>query len=273
MSDTRTSDAWDHGSPYERFMGRWSRGVAPEFLAWLDLPGSGRWVDVGCGTGALTAAIADTCAPASLVGIEPSPGFLASARRNLGSRAALHEGSATSIPLADASVDAVVSGLVLNFVPDVAAALVEASRVVVPGGTVAAYVWDYAGRMDFLRHFWDAAVAADPAAVALDEGVRFPLCDGRALAKAFGDAGLVGVRTTTLDVATEFAGFEAYWAPFLGAQGPAPAYLMSLAEEARSRLRGHLERRLPREPDGSIRLVARAWSVRGASAGQDGDRA
>ena len=273
MSDTRTSDAWDHGSPYEQFMGRWSRGVAPEFLAWLDLPRAGRWVDVGCGTGALTAAIAHTCAPASLVGIEPSPGFLASARHYLGSRATVHEGSATSMPLADASVDVVVSGLVMNFLPDVGAVLVEMSRVVVPGGTVAAYVWDYAGRMEFLRHFWDAAVAADPAAAALDEGGRFPLCDGRALARAFGDAGFGGVRTATLDVATEFADFEAYWAPFLGGQGPAPAYLMSLGAEARSRLRGHLERRLPRQPDGSIRLVARAWSVRGTFAGQDGEQA
>jgi SAM-dependent methyltransferase len=266
MGDARTSDAWDHGSPYERFMGRWSRRLAPEFLAWLTLPRGGRWVDVGCGTGALTAAIADACGPVSLVGVEPSPGFAATARANLGSRATVHEGRATSMPLADASFDVVVSGLLLNFVPDVGAALVEMTRVVVPGGTVAAYVWDYAGRMEFLRYFWDAAVAADPAAAALDEGARFPLCDGRALAKAFGDAGLVGVRTTTLDVGTEFADVEAYWAPFLGGQGPAPAYLMSLAEGARSRLRAHLERRLPREPDGSIRLVARAWSVRGTRA-------
>lgn len=261
------SDSWERGSPYEQYVGRWSRRVAPQFLAWLNAPEAQRWLDVGCGTGALCAAIADTCAPASLIGVEPSEGFLKSARANLGGRAVLHSGNASSIPLPDASVDVVVSGLVLNFVPDAGATLAEMSRVAARGGTIAAYVWDYAGKMELMRYFWDAAVELDPDVAKLDEGLRFPLCNPGALTAAFRKAGLHAVETAAIDITTAFADFQEYWTPFLGGQGPAPAYAMALSEDARSRLREHIQLRLPRAPDGSIRLIARAWSVRGSLVG------
>lgn len=129
MSSRQISDSWERGSPYEKYVGRWSRQVAPKFLTWLQVPKALRWLDVGCGTGALCAAIADGCAPFSLIDVDPSEGFLKSAGANLGGRAVLYPGSATSIPLADASVDIVVSGLVLNFVPDMGAAISETTRV------------------------------------------------------------------------------------------------------------------------------------------------
>lgn len=266
MASTPTSDRWEHGDPYEQYVGRWSRRVAPAFLAWLDLPAGLRWLDVGCGTGALAATILARCAPASIVGVEPSAGFLATARLRLGDRARLLGGSAAAIPLADGTVDATVSALVLNFVPDGRAALAEMARVTVAGGTIAAYVWDYAGRMDLMRQFWDAAVELDPAAAPFDEGTRFPLCDPRALTDLFANAGLGSIATTAIDVATVFADFDDYWRPFLGGQGPAPAYAMALAEPARERLRERLRARLPRQPDGTIALIARAWAVR-ATAG------
>jgi SAM-dependent methyltransferase len=175
----------------------------------------------------------------------------------------LHEGSATAIPLSDASVDVVVSGLVLNFVPDQRAALAEMMRVTAEGGTLAAYVWDYAGKMELMRCFWDAACELDPAAVALDEGSRFPLCRPEPLAELFSAAGLGGVAVTALEVPTHFGDFDDYWAPFLGGQGPAPAYAMALDEERRSALRERIRARLPVSGDGSIGLVARAWAVRG----------
>jgi SAM-dependent methyltransferase len=220
---------------------------------------------VGCGTGALCAAIADTCSPGSLAGAEPSEGFLKTARQNLGGRADLRSGSATALPFGDGAFDAVVSGLVLNFVPDPRAALAEMARVTRPGGTLAAYVWDYAGKMELMRAFWDAAVALDPAAAALDEGLRFPLCRPEALAQLFTSAGLQEVATVALDVPTPFASFDDYWQPFLGGQGPAPAYAMSLDEAAKARLRERLRRSLPARPDGSIALTARAWAVRATS--------
>lgn len=266
MNQKQVSDTWERGSPYERYVGRWSRRVAPLFLAWLRVPAGRRWVDVGCGTGALCAAILDRCSPSSVAGVEPSEGFLATAKENLAGRAALHQGSATAIPLPDSSVDAVVSGLVLNFVPDTKGALAEMSRVARDGGTIGAYVWDYAGKMELMRHFWDAAVALDPGAAKLDEGPRFPLCRPEALSAQFTGAGLRDVEVTSIDIPTAFESFDDYWQPFLGGQGPAPAYAMSLDEGARARLRERIRERLPARADGSISLIARAWAARAAVA-------
>lgn len=259
-------DTWERGDPYERYVGRWSRRVAPRFLAWLGLPSRQRWLDVGCGTGALCGAIGEHCAPRLLAGVEPSEGFLGTARQRLGDQADLRSGNAASLPFEDGAFDVVVSGLVLNFVPDPRAALAEMRRVSSPGGCIAAYVWDYAGKMELMRAFWDAAAGLDSRAGALDEGIRFPLCRAEALEQLFASAGLRDVATTALDIPTPFASFDDYWEPFLGAQGPAPAYAMSLDEQARARLRERLRQRLPTRADGSIELAARAWAVRATSA-------
>jgi SAM-dependent methyltransferase len=196
------------------------------------------------------------------MGVEPSPGFLSAATGNLAGRAVLHQGSASSIPLDDAAVDAVVSGLVLNFVPDQRAALAEMTRVTVRGGTIAAYVWDYAGKMELMRFFWDAAVELDPDAARLDEGIRFPQCNPEALEALFSGVGLQQVSVRPIDIPTPFANFDDYWQPFLGGQGPAPAYAMSLDQTARARLREHIRQRVPIAGDGSISSIARAWAIR-----------
>jgi len=262
MAHKQVSDTWNRGDAYERYVGRWSRRVAPMFLSWLRIPDGRRWLDVGCGTGALCAAIVDRCAPLSVTGVEPSEGFLKTAKENLAGRAELRHGSATAIPLGDASVDVVVSGLVLNFVPDQRAALVEMERVTASGGTIAAYVWDYAGKMELMRLFWDAAVELNPDAARMDEGIRFPLCHPEALMALFASAGLHGVEETAIDVPTPFASFDDYWQPFLGGQGPAPAYAMSLDEDTRTRMRDRIRERITVQADGSISLTARAWAVR-----------
>jgi SAM-dependent methyltransferase len=153
--------------------------------------------------------------------------------------------------------------LVLNFIPDPARALAEMRRVVKPGGTVAAYVWDYAGDMQLMRYFWDAAAALDPGALELDVGRRFPVCRPEPLGALFRGAGLAGVDTRPIDVPTRFRDFDDYWTPFLGGQAPAPGYCMSLSEAGRAALRELLRAKLPRAPDGSIPLIARAWAVRG----------
>lgn len=200
MENEDVSDTWDRGNSYEQYVGRWSRQVAPLFLSWLNIPTGRRWLDVGCGTGALCAAIADRCAPSSLTGVEPSEAYLKTAKENLAGRAALQQGSATAIPLNDAAVDIVVSGLVLNFVPDQRAALTEMMRVTSGDGTIAAYVWDYAGKMELMRYFWDAAVEIDPDAVKLDEGVRFPICRAEALVELFSSAGLDKPEARAIDI-------------------------------------------------------------------------
>jgi SAM-dependent methyltransferase len=262
MDHKHVSDTWERGSPYEQYVGRWSRQIAPMFLSWLKIPAGRRWLDVGCGTGALCATIVDRCSPSSVAGVEPSEGFLTTAKENLAGRAALHQGSATAIPLDDASVDVAVSGLVLNFVPDPPAALLEMARVTSKGGTIAAYVWDYAARMELIRFFWDAAVELDPEAAKLDEGARFPLCRPEALERLFAGAELQEVDVKPIDIPTSFSDFDDYWRPFLGGQGPAPAYAMSLGETARARLRDRIRERLPTEANGSIPLTARAWAAR-----------
>jgi SAM-dependent methyltransferase len=260
---TFSSDSWYQGDPYEFYVGRWSRFVAPEFLSWLGAPPSLRWLDVGCGTGALTAAIAEECRPAQLTGIDPSEGFLANARKRLDDKATFQVANALAIPLQDSSVDVVVSGLVLNFIPDTGKALAEMRRVAAAGGTIAAYVWDYAGKMELMRYFWDAAVDLNSDARAVDEGVRFPQCRPDALRKAFEQARLSAVEVVPIDIATRFRDFDDYWMPFLGGQGPAPTYAMSLDQASRDRLRDRIRQRLPIEADGSIPLVARAWAIKG----------
>lgn len=263
MGNKPVADAWAQGDLYERYVGRWSRLVAPRFVHGLHQAAGRRWLDVGCGTGALCAAIVEHAAPASVTGVDPSAGFLATARQRLGGRVALHSGTATEIPLADASVDVVVSGLVLNFVVDPLAALAEMSRVAVPGGTVAAYVWDYADKMELMRVFWDAAISLDAGVAQMDEMKRFPFCRPEGLTQLFDAAGLRQVAVSAIDIDTPFASFDDYWAPFEGGQGPAPSYAMSLDEGARKRLRDVLKARIATQADGSISMIARAWAVRG----------
>ncbi len=253
---------WEAGDLYEPYVGRWSRLVAVQFLDWLSIPPDRDWLDVGCGTGAMTQTILDRAEPRSVRGVEPSP-FIERAQRVIDDpRASFHQAGAESLPLDDDSIDVAVSGLVLNFVPDQRRALDEMKRVARAGGTIAAYVWDYAGKMELMRYFWDAATHLDPDAASLDEGPRFPLCRPEALAQLFAD--LREVQTRAIDVATCFRDFDDYWAPFLGGQGPAPGYAMSLTEQARNRLRDEIRSRLPVAPDGTISLIARAWAVRGS---------
>jgi SAM-dependent methyltransferase len=268
MNDTQPSGgAWRSGGAYERYMGRWSRQVAPRFLQWLDAAPAQRWLDLGCGTGALGAGILEHAAPRELIGVDPSAGFLETARRELPADVTLRVGSADAIPLDDASVDVAVSGLVLNFVPDAGAALREMVRVTARGGTVAVYVWDYAQKMEMIRRYWDAALQFDPAAGAQHLGERFPLCRPEALAAALTDAGLENVEGAALEVTMHFSDFDDYWQPFLGGQGPAPAHAMQLDEATRERVRERLRETLPRHSDSAIDLPARAWAARGSVPG------
>jgi SAM-dependent methyltransferase len=172
-------------------------------------------------------------------------------------------GDARELPFEEEEFDAAVSGLALNFIPDPAKALSEMRRAVRRGGTVAAYVWDYSGEMQLMRRFWEAAAALDPTAEKLDEGHRFPICKPERLQTLFTRAGLGDVQDRAIDVPTVFRDFDDYWTPFLGGQGPAPGYCVSLSEDKRAALRERLRAELAAEADGSIHLTARAFAVRG----------
>ncbi|MCB6178986.1 class I SAM-dependent methyltransferase [Rhodobacter sp. Har01] len=248
-------------------MGRWSRQTAPLFLDWLAPLAGLDWVEVGCGTGALSAQILARGSPASLTAIDPSAGFVAKAQAALADpRARFAVGDAQALDLADASADIVVSALALNFIPDRAKALSEMCRVARPGGTIACYVWDYpGGGVEFMRAFWTAAVTLDPAASDLTEDKRFPFCTPDALTHLLHEAGLSRLACQTLTAPTRFVDFDDFWRPFALGAGPAPGYCASLAPDHRQRLQDRLSADLPRQADGSIVLHTRAWALRGTS--------
>lgn len=241
-------ETWGSGGPYEQYVGRWSRKVATEFIGWHVEPAGQTWGDVGCGTGAVTEGILALAEPGSILAIDRSEGFLA---------------DATALPWANAVCDVSVTGLVLNFVPDPAAMLREMVRVTRAGGQVAAYVWDYAGGMQMMRHFWGVALEINPSDAKLDQAERFPLCQPEPLAELFREVGLNSVEVRAIDIPTIFRDFTDYWSPFLGKQGAAPTYLASLDDGKRDQIREALRGRLEPQADGSIHLSARAWAVRG----------
>jgi SAM-dependent methyltransferase len=254
---------WSSGEAYEAYVGRWSRLVATEFLQWLAQPPGKNWLDVGCGTGALSQTILNHYPPAHLTGIDRSENFIAGLQQKIqGEQVTFEVGDAQELPLETASVDITVSGLVLNFVPDMNRAVLEMRRVTRPGGTIALYLWDYAEGMQLMRYFWDAAVTLNPAALTLDEWPRFPICQPEPLKQLFIAAGLTQPQVRPIDVPTHFQDFAAYWTPFLQGQGPAPTYCMSLDEPQRQQLRETLRASLPTKPDGTIHLTARAWAIR-----------
>jgi SAM-dependent methyltransferase len=261
---SKPKDSWASADDYEVYVGRWSRLVAREFLKWLSVPAGSQWLDVGCGTGVLSQTILQFAEPASVKGIDRSESFIAFAKEHTqDSRVQFDVGDAETLIADSGTFDAAVSGLVLNFIPQPERAVAEMTRVTRPGGVVGAYVWDYAGKMQMMRHFWDAAIALDPNASELDQGRRFHICNPDALSQLFESAGLQNVEVRPIEVSTVFRDFDDYWSPFLGGQGPAPSYLMSLSDERRAELRERIRAALPFASDGSIPLVARAWAVRG----------
>ena len=260
----KPKDNWANGDLYEGYMGRWSRPVAREFIQWLAVPGSSQWLDVGCGTGALSQTVLHLADPARIKGIDRSEGFVNFAREHVGDdRVHFEVGNAEVLTDKSETFDAVVSGLVLNFIPHPERALAEMTRVTRPGGVVADYVWDYAEGMQFIRHFFNAAVALDPNAAEHDEGPRFPICRPEGLRQLFESTGLQDVEARLIEIPTVFRDFDDYWSPFLGGVGAAPVYAMSLSEEHRAALREQIRAGLPLNSDGSIPLSARAWAARG----------
>lgn len=268
MSDQKPNpprlEKFDRGSIYESYVGRWSRIVAPLFLKWLDVPTGARWLDVGCGTGAISQSIVKHQHPRAVTGIDPSAAFVAYGREQIDDeRVTFVVGDAQRLPLKDNHFDAIVSGLVLNFIPDRVQALAEMRRVSHPGSIIAAYVWDYAERMEFMRCFWDVAVALRPQAAAVDEGSRFTICKPEPLTGLFQQTGLEQVEVRGIEIDTHFRDFDDYWTPFLGGQGSAPGYVQTLSEGERLELRESVRARLPINADGSINMAARVWAVRG----------
>ena len=262
MTQDSAFDAWSMGQSYEHYMGRWSRKIAAEFLTWLDAPDGADWLEIGCGTGALTSAILQGNEPKSILATDASEDFVNHARAAIDDpRVRFQTADAQNLPGANATVDIVTSALVFNFIPDKLAALADMQRVLRPGGTLSFYVWDYpGGGVGFIDAFWKAAATLDPKAAELDEGKRFPFCTTEGLADLCARAGIADPTIAPLEITTEFPDFEAFWKPFTLGAGPAPGYCMSLSEDQRAALKSHLSEEL--DKGGPIRLSARAWAVK-----------
>jgi len=257
-------DSWENGIAYEQFMGRWSKLVSEAFITWLEAPTGLRWADVGCGTGNLTKSVLQSCQPEKILSLDSSPAFIAYAKKSLVDLKVDYSVCyAQALGLKTKSIDALVSGLMINFIPEPLMAINEMIRVTKRGGIIGGFVWDYADGMQFLRYFWDAASVVASNAVDYDEGSRFPICKKGQLEKMFRLAGMKQIEGTAIEIKTEFKDFNDYWQPFLGHVGAAPVYLNRLSEIDRHKLRDVLQNSLPINQNGSISLSARAWAVKG----------
>jgi SAM-dependent methyltransferase len=257
-------DAWRSGSAYDAYMGRWSAAVAATVVPRLGVPPGLSWIDVGCGTGVVSAAVLRWGEPGRLLGIDASRPFVEAARKRIvDPRADFVVGDALALPVDEGTADVVVSGLVLNFLPDPGEALALWRRALRAGGVLACYVWDYAHGMEMLANFWAAATTLDPRAETLDEGRRFSVSEPGRLREVGAAAGLADVTVEPVEVPMVFSGFDDYWLPFLAGTGPAPSYAASLSEQARGQLREALRDRLAAAPDGAIAMRARAFVLRG----------
>jgi len=249
---------------YEPFMGRWSRKLAPLLVEFAGVEDGESILDVGTGTGVLAAAIAAAKPAAQVVGVDPSPSYVATARAQARSgRIRYLVGDAQTLDFAEDTFHRTISQLVLNFVADPAKALAEQVRVTHVGGVVVAAVWDYGDGMQMLRIFWEEAVSLDPAAAARDERTM-PLSRHSELSSLWLAQGLLAVGERPLVIEQRFASFDDFWRPFLGGEGPAGGYVASLTDARREALRTRLRQRLfDGQPDGPMALEARAWAVKG----------
>ncbi len=256
------TSGFQNAERYEQLMGRWSRRLAPSLIGFGGLADGDRVLDMGCGTGSLIFALRDFANVQSATGIDVTEAYVAAARtRNSDPRFAFDVGDARALPYADASFDRAFSLLVLQFIPEARKAVEEMRRVVRPGGTIAAAVWDGYGGQPFARIIWDVAGVLDSA---LERPLFRPLNGPGEMEKLWLDLGLRDVEQTSLLTRMEFQSFEDYWAPFASGEGPHGQYVIKLPSEKRDTLREHVRRAyVANRPDGPRSMAAVAWACRG----------
>lgn len=265
MAELKLSGAYTDGVAYENFMGRWSRASGRDLVRWLDLPEDLQWLDVGCGTGAFTEVVLDECAPKAVTAIDPSEAQIRYTRNHVSDpRASFEVGDGQALPFASRKFDAAVAALVLNFVSDPDMLAEEMARVVNAAGTVAAYVWDFEGRMNISQHIWQSIAATDPdAPILAGNAARIEIGRPATLSGIFERAGLVDVATRAIDISVTYRDFPDYWRSNDTTTNPIGKYIKSLSPHGYQKLKHHVVGIIPMDDDGGIRFGARAYAVRG----------
>jgi SAM-dependent methyltransferase len=260
MNMAETAMQFDDSAAYERFMGRWSRAVAPVFLDWLDAPRAAAWLDVGCGTGILAETVVGMCAPSAVRAVDPSPEQVrAAARGSTAGRVSFEVADACKLPFADRSFDVVASALVINFIPDRPLALAEMRRVARPRGQVGGYVWDFAAELSPsgpLRKALRRSGADVPASPGTDASSL------EALGALFEGAGLAQIETRVIEVCLSYASFDEFWVAQTPGYAPVTKVIAAMKESERMRLMRLVQAALPAGPNGSIEYFARAHAIK-----------
>jgi SAM-dependent methyltransferase len=249
------------GDAYDRFMGRYSRRLAPLLAEFAGVDRGTRVLDVGSGPGALTAELVDRLGAGSVAAADPSEMFSATCAERFPG-VDVKRAPAEELPWPDGTFDASLAQLVVNFMSDPVAGVREMHRVTRAGGVVAACIWDYRDGMRMLRTYWESALAIDPAAP--DEGRTMAIATADELRGIWLAAGLVDVESGAFDVEAEYESFDAFWHPFTVGAGPAGMHYASLDSAQAAALREECRHRLG-DPQGPFKLPARAWAIRGES--------
>lgn len=254
------------GAAYERFLGRWTRRLAEPFVQFARLPPDGNVLEVGCGTGSLALSLARTRPSGGIVGVDIAEPYIAYARAAAGEQRVQFEvGDACGLRFDDGTFAGALAQLVINFVPDAAKAAREMRRVTQSGGVVASAIWDFRGGLVYQRLFWDTAAGLDPnATTARDRLFSHPLALPEGLAGLWRSAGLAEIEQASLTIRMDYAGFDDYWEPLLGGQGPVGTYVHDLPPTLRAEIEARVRLAyLSGAPDGPRSMTATAWAVRG----------
>ena len=248
------------GEAYERLMGRWSRAVGTQFLAWLDLQKGLQCLDVGCGNGAFTEVLAAQVAPSELTGVDPSNEQIAFAKIREGARRAhFRVGDAQALPFPNGSFDVTIMALVISFVPDPVKAVSEMARVTRPGGWVAAYMWDVAANR-----------APHSPCYATMSALGFPVpsrpsnaSELNIMRSLWEQTGMQSVETQMFEIPVAYSDFDDFWESNTALAGPVGKAIEKLSPADRERVRSHLREHLPQDGSGCISYQARANAVKG----------